>query len=191
MKNPPPRGRALMILLRRPGSWIPSPLFCSVVRSDQISGALFTRIPRRSRSVLKAMLTGSAPAPEALPDLEERRGEISDRRSERRAYDARLAALSSQLPYLLVARDLSLEGLRVDPLPWAQIGTRLEVSFPVPGQEIPIGLPVIVLRQDGRRGTILRFAELEPGQEQALRALLMLLPELHDDREVILLTEVA
>ncbi len=184
------RGGGMLILLPGPGR-IPLPLFARVVRSDPEVGAVFTGIPRRTRPMLHALLHG-APTPPPEADAPDPAPSRSERRHVRRRYDARLAALSSQLPHLLTARDLSVEGLRVDPLRWAQVGTRVEVSFPIPGRETPVGLPATVWRHDGRHGTVLRFAALEPSQREALAALLELLPALPDERrDAILLTELA
>lgn len=191
MKRPPQRGQTVTLLLPTPGRLRPpTPVGARVVRSDVISGLIFTSIPRASRAVLREWIEAGDPPQR---ELDPERWSQQERRTSRRVYDERLAALaSSQLPYLLVARDLSLEGLRVDPLDWADLGTRLEVSFPVPGREVPLGLPAIVWRHDGRRGTVLRFTDLEPRQRATLEGLLKLLPELPDDRrDVILLTEVA
>ena len=190
MRRPPARGSALLILLRGPGR-LPLPLVARVVRSDPDVGAVFTRIPRRTRPLLHALLHGR-PTTALATDAPSPTASRTERRHLRRRYDARLAALSSQLPHLLTARDLSAEGLRVDPLRWAQVGTRVEVSFPIPGHKTPVGLPATVWRHDGRHGTVLRFAELEPTQREALAALLELLPVLPDDRrDAILLTELA
>ncbi len=190
MDSPPARGQSMLILLPRSSRFqLPPTVSARIVRSDRVSGAVFTRIPERARESLRALIEhGRAPDGTAA---EPGPGPHPERRDDRRAYDARLTALASRLPHELVARDLSAEGLRVDPLPWAELGTRFEVSFSVPDADFPMALTASVLRHDGPRGTVLRFTDLESRQAEALRELLTLLPRLDDDRDVILLTEVA
>ena len=190
--RPLERGRVVRILLPAPGPGrfgFPPTLTARIVRSERVCGAIFTRIPARAQAALRALIeqaraeTTPRPAPGEAPTVE--------RRSDRRAYDARLHALASRVPHVLQARDLSTEGLRVDPLPWAEIGTRFEVSFAVPDGDGPMSVSAHVARHDDVRGTVLRFVDLEERQTEALRELLTLLPRLDDDRDVILLTEVA
>ncbi len=117
---------------------------------------------------------------------------MGERRDDRRQYAERLTALSDRTPHLLVARDLSSEGLRVDLLHWAEIGSELRISFPVPGAGPPIALAARVARHDGTRGTLLRFEAISPDQRDSIGSLLSLLPPLPDGRrEGVALAEVA
>jgi len=115
-----------------------------------------------------------------------------ERRDDRRQYEERLTALSDRTPHLLVARDLSAEGLRVDLLHWAEIGSELRISFPVPGAGPPIAVAARVARHDGAHGTLLRFEAIVPEQRDAIGRLLTLLHPLPDGRrEGVALAEVA
>lgn len=186
----PRRGAKILLLLptTRTLRW-PVAIVARVVRRDETLAVAFTSIPRSARPWLRALIetAGSAEPPSPRPA---ERGQ--DRRGDRRHYDVHLTALSDRTPHLLVARDLSPEGLRVDLLPWAAPGAELRISFPLPGTSTPIAIAARVARHDGSRGTLLRFDAISSEQRNAIRRLLELLPPLPDGRsEGVTLAEVA
>ncbi len=176
-RSPAAGSRAIVLLPGGPDQLLPAPVFARIVRGAGSAGLIFTSIPRSSRLALQALLDREATD---TPAGESQGG--PRRRAVRRHYSVRLAARSVWLPHVLVARDLSTEGVRVHALPWAAVGSELRISFPVPGAPSPISISARVARHDGDAGTILRFHSVTPEEREGLDGLLALLPELPDGR---------
>ncbi len=109
-----------------------------------------------------------APAPGASG---ERRG------AERRGYDKRVIALGEDAPRVLIGRDLSLGGLRVEPgVPLAP-GQRLRLALHVRAGEVPLVVEAEVVRVEAG-GTGLRFDGLSEASRGYLAKMLDALPTL-------------
>jgi hypothetical protein len=140
--------------------------------------------PTASQSAqLQAIVAGFVGGPGLRPSLhpappaEQGRAslEIDDRRiGPRRDYPHRVIALGEQAARVLIGRDLSLGGMRVDPNPDLRVGNALRIA--VHGGGVPLVLAARVARDDGPGGLVLEFEGVLPGMAERLRRILASLP---------------
>jgi hypothetical protein len=153
------------------------------------------RVLEKLRELLKeyargpAILAGEAPA---LKDLRldspagstaaaagdgDGAGDGSERRdSPRRAYVQHVIALGTEAGKVLIGRDISLGGMRVDPHPELLLGDQLKVGLHLRAREKPLVVNARVVRNDGERGLVLQFNDLEEESESYLRSMVNFLP---------------
>ena len=110
-----------------------------------------------------------------------------DRRSDtRHTIDPLMLQLRDEAARVLVGRDISVSGMRVDPNRRLAVGQTLRIAIHVTGVDAPLVVTSQVCRDDGREGLALRFVELsrETAEQlaQALEALPVLAPT-GDERE--------
>ena len=102
----------------------------------------------------------------------------SRRASPRREYRRRVIARCAARPQVLLGRDLSAGGMRVDPTPGLALGDRVQVAVYGAAGSTPLVVDAEVLRDDGQAGLAMGFPELSPGQADALTKVLDALPQL-------------
>ena len=94
--------------------------------------------------------------------------------------------LRDEAARVLVGRDISVSGMRVDPNRRLAVGQTLRIAIHVTGVDAPLVVTSQVCRDDGRDGLALRFVDLsrETAEQlaQALEALPVLAPT-GDERE--------
>lgn len=128
------------------------------------------------------------PVPEPEPDTAPRHSEspASDERREepRRTYERRVPAFGDRAMRVLVARDLSMFGMRIERETSLELGDRLHLAIYGSAEEEPFLVWATVERIDGSDGMYLRFDQLHPmiaGQLEAVVARLPAVESLHDD----------
>jgi c-di-GMP-binding flagellar brake protein YcgR len=77
---------------------------------------------------------------------------------------------------VLIARDLSSSGLRVDPNPALRVGSNLRLALAGAGDAKQILVDARVIRDDGENGVALHFDWVDPNREESLRKLVEQLP---------------
>lgn len=97
---------------------------------------------------------------EILLDAAERR------RSARVAYERRVTALAGEATKVILGRDLSVEGMRVEPDAGLKLGTQFRLGIYGRAREEPIIVSAFVARDDGRDGLAIRF---HPGEAERHR----------------------
>jgi hypothetical protein len=112
-------------------------------------------------------------------------GSLQDRRRVRRAaFAAKVPAFGSRALRVLVGRDISVLGMRVEATPDLAIGDRLHLAiYGDPGEE-PFLVWATVARDDGEKGIQIAFDELHPVVAAQLEKLVAVLPaveSLNDD----------
>jgi len=127
--------------------------------------------PRTSAIRGQAARQPGEPTPEnATPENAERR------RAPRHAIDRRVIALGDAATRVLMGRDISLGGMRVNPNPLLKVGDDVRLAIHVGGQDAPLVLTARVHRDDGERGVVLRFHELDREASRLLDLMLESLP---------------
>jgi hypothetical protein len=102
-----------------------------------------------------------------------------DRRSEtRHTIDPLVVQLRDEAARVLVGRDISVGGMRVDPNRRLTVGQTLRIAIHVSGMEAPLVVTSKVHRDDGRDGLALRFVELSRETTEKLAQALEELPVL-------------
>jgi len=127
-----------------------------------------------SREVVRVPESFARPAPCASPDPDERR------RSPRRAFPPgrRVVALGDEAARVLIGRDLSTGGMRVEPTQELRLGQRFRIALHVSSGETPLVVHAEVARNDGLGGFVLRFRDLTAAAERYLGKMVDSLPVL-------------
>ena len=118
-----------------------------------------------------------APTPPVAAATEPPASSDSDRRNApRHAYSEHVIALGVEAARVLLGRDISLGGMRVDPNPEVSLGDELRIALHVRAREKPLVVRAQVSRDDGANGLVLQFHELSPSTEGYLRRMVNFLP---------------
>jgi hypothetical protein len=119
-----------------------------------------------------------ASSPPEADSLEERR------KHRRAAFAAKVPAFGSRALRVLVGRDLSVQGMRVEASPDVELGDRLHLAIYGNPDDEPFLVWATVARDDGDAGMGVVFDEVHPVVARQLEALVASLPaveSLHDD----------
>ncbi|MCG8589741.1 MAG: PilZ domain-containing protein [Proteobacteria bacterium] len=98
------------------------------------------------------------------------------RRASRHRYSRRVIALSAEATRVLLGRDLSIGGMRVDANPSLGVGDRLRVAVHTMAGEEPLVLDAHVARDDGGDGLVLVFEDVEAPTREMLAKRIAELP---------------
>ncbi len=112
----------------------------------------------------------------------------------RASYERRVPAFGERAMRVLMARDLSMGGMRVEHESGLQIGDRLHLAIYGAADEEPFLVWASVDRDDGERGLVLVFDAVPPAVAQQLDQVVANLPaveSLHDDEAHAMGTVVA
>ncbi len=137
-----------------------------------------------------------ATRPDPPPSTDAAKGQLPERRSEpRRAYERRVVAEGEDAARVLLGRDLSSGGMRVELEPDLRIGERLRLALHVEPGRPPLEVEGWVARDDGRLGLLVRFVGLDAGRADYLEQMLDRLPVLDtghapDDAEGVVVSEI-
>lgn len=100
------------------------------------------------------------------------------RERERRTYAGRrVVALGEEAARVLIGRDLSTGGMRVDPTPHLGIGQQLQIAIHAGAGQTPLVVAAEVVRDDGPGGFGLRFIGLDEAAERYLGKMVDSLPD--------------
>jgi hypothetical protein len=103
----------------------------------------------------------------------------SERRvQERHSITRRIIALSEEAARVLIGRDLSIGGMRIDPTPGLAMGDRLKVAVHVRSDGQPLVVSAEIARDDGADGMALRFVDLSPEARSYLSEMVGALPSI-------------
>jgi len=111
----------------------------------------------------------------SIADDESRSGP-ERRQQPRGAYSERILAFGEQRSRVLMGRDLSAGGMRVEPLPDLAPGDRFRLAIYGPGHQDPTLVNAEVTRDDGESGMALRFLDVRADVAAALEKLVVCLP---------------
>lgn len=118
-----------------------------------------------------------AVAPEAEGALTAAQPQGSERRRQRRAaWSGEVVSLHDEARRVLIGRDISPEGMRVESQPDLQTGRVLHLAIYAAAGEPPIAVRARVVRNDGAAGVALRFDEVSGGASRRIEELVARLP---------------
>jgi hypothetical protein len=149
----------------------------------------------RGPASLQQEVSGRAPAaPSGRPKMvESSETPVEERRRNPRGIYERQIAAFGDSELVLLGRDLSTDGMRVDRHRALSLGDELRLAIETGAQDEPIMVGGMVIRDDGAQGQALRFQWVEYGGEQRLEALVhslapieRLTPDPDTDRRVVL-----
>jgi hypothetical protein len=105
------------------------------------------------------------------------------RRYSRASFEQKVVADSESATRILVGRDLSSGGMRVDPDPSLEQGQRLQLAIYGWADEAPLMVGASVTRNEGAYGVGLEFDLTEPGLSDRLERLISALPAVESLRD--------
>ena len=101
----------------------------------------------------------------------------AERRSEPRySLDRHIIALGVEATRVLIGRDISLAGMRIDPNDTLEVDDELRIALHVRARAEPLVLQARVDRDDGEEGMMLAFHSLTEQAETYLRKMVNFLP---------------
>jgi len=104
-------------------------------------------------------------------------GSIEDRRkSPRAAFEGAVSSLDDEANRVLMGRDLSAGGMRIEPLPGLEVGKTLRLAIYGAATEEPLTVRARVVRNDGDDGVGLRFEQVTGAVAARLESLVAGLP---------------
>jgi len=110
----------------------------------------------------------------SLPNARQR----PTRRYERARYGRKVAAMEGEDVYMLMCRDISVGGMRVEPVEGLAVGSSLDLAIQLSAREEPFLVEASVLRDDGELGLALQFTWIAPESQARLQELLAKLPSI-------------
>ena len=147
-------------------------------------------IPFRAGAAPKSTSKGGAETPEdshaslAVEVSLESEGEGKERRVQpRAAYELTVPAFGKRALRVLVGRDLSVGGMRIERLPALEVGDRLHLAVYGSAEEAPFLVWGTVTRDDGEAGMGVVFDLLEPEIARRLERLVTSLPAVESLRD--------
>ena len=151
-----------------------APLAPRSATGDESSPRVVRRVPAREREVPRDRPSSSRVDPPGAetPSAGERR------RKRRGRYANRVvaAAADGSLHRVLIGRDLSPGGMRVDAQKDLAVGASLRIAIYDTARETPMVVMAKVARDDGKQGLALIFENLAPGVAEELEQLVAALP---------------
>jgi hypothetical protein len=161
-----------------------------------VTTAAFEGVSARLHAHLHAAVASYAEGPATFAGAPElavsaQAAAANRRASQRHPLDQRVVALDEEAARVLMGRDLSRGGMRVDPNPLLALGMKLRLAVHAETREMPLILHAVVDRDDGVRGLVLRFCDLSPELSRYLDYVIHALPLVidDDDDEGCLITE--
>jgi hypothetical protein len=132
-------------------------------------------LPPDANAELEAILRGSHPGTRVSPLAEiPAQPPRERRRTERRAYRRRIAALTqadADAPQVVLGHDLSADGIRIARQPGLAVGQRLALGLYGTSGGAPLVIEARVVRDHGARGFGLEFQDVRPEQRRQLEEL--------------------
>jgi hypothetical protein len=122
-----------------------------------------------------------APRAAGAGDRSTEPAEEDRRRDSRHAYDRRIVALGDAATRVLLGRDISLGGMRIDAHSGLRLGDRLRIALHAGGRSEPVMIDATVQRDDGVHGLVLGFGEVAGATRAGLEGLIAHLPVLAMD----------
>lgn len=141
-------------------------------RGDESSPRMVRRVPPREADSPRAQRDKATAAAETTG------GGVERRKQPRAQYSNRVvaAAADGSVHRVLIGRDLSAGGMRVDRQKDLGVGSTLRIALYDPTRETPVVVMATVLRDDGEQGLALRFDDLAPEIAEHLEQIVAALP---------------
>jgi hypothetical protein len=110
------------------------------------------------------------------------RGENGRSRT-RGQFESPVVAIGHEGPMVLIGRDLSARGMRIERLGDLRLGDRFRIALHGPGTRPPFVVEARVARDDGDRGFALLFDSIDPAAARELEKLVACLPDVESLEE--------
>jgi hypothetical protein len=111
-------------------------------------------------------------APRDLPGAVPEQSAYPYQRRRRVVFAREVTVLLGSSEFVILARDLSIGGVRAEPLPELPLGTSLEFTLDDPSGTEPVQVRAVVARDDGPGGTVFQFEEMAPDDQARLERII-------------------
>ncbi|HXZ86703.1 MAG TPA: PilZ domain-containing protein [Myxococcota bacterium] len=139
-------------------------------------GAAIPHSPSLERPVPGAAAAAKPSAPAAAPQRK--------KRVNRRArYRKQVRAVEGGDSYMILCRDISVGGMRIEPVEGLAMGAKLALAIQISAREEPVMVEAEVLRDDGEAGLALRFDWIGEDSKRRIERLLATLPAIEPLQE--------
>ncbi len=167
------------------------------ILEGKVIGTVVTRLgddlSEETASTSMVQRPAAEPAREAAPEVAAEPAEAqgpppNERQNRRITYTRKVTALLGGGEHIILGRDLSIDGMRSEPLPEFPIGTALELAIYGPSGAEPVLVQAVASRDDGPLGTVFRFESIPPGDRKRLESIIAKGPEirwLSDGEQVV------
>ena len=96
----------------------------------------------------------------------------------RATYTREVTALLGKSQHVILGRDLSIAGMRAEPIPELSVGTEIELAiYGFSGAE-PVLVKAVVARDDGALGTVFHFTDMPDWERPRLEQIIAAAPEI-------------
>jgi hypothetical protein len=135
---------------------------------------------RQRREIVRAPVEFAIGAAAPPADADDRRTAL------RREYAGRrVVALGEEAARVLIGRDLSVGGMRIERAPNLAVGQRFRIAIHVSPGQTPLVVSAEILRDDGMRGFAVRFLDVEESAARYLAKMVDSLPVLAGGEGVV------
>ena len=139
-------------------------------------GIEFNELGRAARKRLDAILLERSSGPAVLPQMVTPQPAPGDTRQHVRVeFTQKLNAVASSNAHVVLGRDLSEGGMRIDADSLVKVGDELFLAIQSPGNDT-FFVEGCVVRDDGAEGLAVQFGWIEPGAREQLQSLVGSLP---------------
>jgi hypothetical protein len=149
----------------------------SIVSAHSHGPAVLDEADSRTISPVPATPESDEPQPPDPDDLADE-AQSERRIQERHSITRRIIALGDEAARVLIGRDLSIGGMRIDATPGFALGDRLKVAVHVRADGQPLVVSAEITRDDGPDGMALRFIDLSPAARACLDEMVGALPSI-------------
>jgi hypothetical protein len=115
--------------------------------------------------------------------VDDHAGRKEQREEPRRALSRRIVALGDEAARVLIGRDLSTGGMRIEPTPGLGVGDILRVALHVTSDGQPLVVSARIRRDDGAAGLALGFTDLSEAARRCLEEMLRTLPAIVESND--------
>jgi hypothetical protein len=148
------------------------------ILAGKVIGTVVTRLGDDLDEGTAPLTVTPRATPKAEPKTMPARAAYPYQRRRRVLYAREVTALLGSNEFTVLARDLSIGGMRAEPLPEFAVGTSLELAIYGPSGAEPVLVRAVVARDDGPRGTVFHFEDMAPGERARLEDIIAKATEL-------------
>jgi len=178
--NPHPRSKRLLVTVGFENLGSEPLSVLQAILEGKVIGTVVTRLGEQLSDESAGMsLPGATPKAEQEPPNKSAQSEWQHQRAHRRAqYPREVTALLGKSQHVILGRDLSIAGMRAEPLPELSVGTQLELAiYGFSGAE-PVLVQAVVARDDGQLGTVFHFTGMADWERPRLEEIIAAAPEI-------------
>ncbi|HTO70815.1 MAG TPA: PilZ domain-containing protein [Myxococcota bacterium] len=136
-----------------------------------------------SPTAARPAVGAAAPVPAAAAPASPQPRLPKKRVNRRARFQKQITAVGGGDSYMIMCRDLSVGGMRIEPVDSLSVGDKIALGIQISAREEPILVDAEVMRDDGENGLALRFDWIAPDSKRRVERLLETLPSIEPLQE--------